>query len=130
VPKLLVHESRRLLLPLATAVDAVLELDREHGGTLGLGKITAVSVQADADAVLVLSVERAGSLAVQRAFTKAALAAAFIHYCWKSRIPLPRHGTKRIEVVPEGFAIIIEGTVHLTRRHGPLPQSAAPLQPA
>jgi len=41
-----------------------------------------------------------------------------IHYCWKTRVPLPRNWSKSIEIVPEGFALALQGTVEIQRRHG------------
>jgi hypothetical protein len=123
--KLPIHETRRLVLPLETAVDAVLELDREYGGTLAHGTIVKAYVESDAAPGLMLEVRTAADLGVERRrFTLPAIAAAFINYCWKARIPIPRSGTKRIEVVPEGFAITIECHTEVVRRHGEVPKAA------
>jgi hypothetical protein len=121
--KVPVHELRKLVLPLETAVDAVLELDSEQGGSLAFGAILEAKIESGPEAGLALVVQRRGSESTeQRKFTLAILAAAFIRYCWKCRIPLPRAGSKRIEIAPEGFVFTIEGTVEVIRRHGPLPQ--------
>jgi hypothetical protein len=122
MPKVQVHELRRLLLPVETAVDAVIELDREHGGMLSRSALLEVQVDTGAEPGLVIVFQPAGSEErVRRRFSQAAIAAAIINYCWKARIPLPRNGTKRIDVVPDGFAMTIEATVELLRKHGPLP---------
>lgn len=124
MPKVQVQELRRLLLPVETTVDAVLELDREHGGLLARSALLEVQVDTGAEPGLVIVFQRPGTEErVRRRFSLAAIAAAIINYCWKSRIPLPRTGTKRIDIVPEGFAMTIEATVELLRRHGPLPPS-------
>lgn len=121
--KLPVHELRKLVLPIETAVDAVLELDSEQGGGLAFGTLLAAQVESEPEPGLVIMVRPRGSEATERRkFTLPVLAAAFIRYCWKCRIPLPRHGTKRIEIAPEGFAFTIEGTTEVVRRHSPLPQ--------
>jgi hypothetical protein len=121
--KVPVHELRKLILPLETAVDAVLELDTEQGGSLAFGAILAAKIESEPEPGLAIVVQRRGSESTeQRKFTLPILAAAFIRYCWKCRIPLPRHGSKRIEIAPEGFVFTIEGTVEVIRRHGPLPQ--------
>jgi hypothetical protein len=120
--KLQVHELRRLVLPVDTAVDAVIDLDREHGGVLSRSKVLEVQVNSGGEPGLVIVYERHGTTErVRRQFSLAAIAAAIINYCWKARIPLPRNGTKRIDIVPEGFAMTIEATVELLRKHGPLP---------
>jgi hypothetical protein len=124
--KVPVHELRKLILPLETAVDAVLELDSEQGGALAFGVIVEAQIESEPEPGLALAVQRRGSEAVERRkFTLPVLAAAFIRYCWKCRIPLPRHGSKRIEIAPEGFVFTIEGSVEVIRRHGPLPQGQA-----
>jgi hypothetical protein len=121
--KLPVHEVRKLVLPIETAVDAVLELDSEQGGGLAFGTLLGAQIESEPEPGLAIMVRPRGSEATeQRKFTFAVLAAAFIRYCWKCRIPLPRHGTKRIEIAPEGFVFTIEGTTEVVRRHNPLPQ--------
>jgi len=123
--KVCIYEIRKLVLPLETAVDAILELDREHGGLLARATLIEARIERGSEAGITLVVRRAGSPANERRkFTLAAIAAAFINYCWKSRIPLPRNGTKRIDVVPEGFAITIEGSVEIIRRHSAVPETA------
>ena len=53
-----IHESRRLVVPLETAVDAVLQLDWEHGGRLADFDLTEVRVEAGDSPGLVLYVQR------------------------------------------------------------------------
>ena len=120
--KVSIHEVRRLVLPIETVVDAVLLFDRERAGALAHAAVVEAKVASGDDAGLVLSVRIAGSEAIeQRKFALPALAAAIIHYCWIARIPLPRQGAKKLEVVPEGFAFTIESTLQLPRRHDPAP---------
>jgi hypothetical protein len=119
VPKLLIFETRRLVLPLETVVDAVLELDRERGGRLALSSITDARIEAGENPALVLEALHPDALAPEpRRYSLPAIAAAVIHYCWKTRVPLPRNWSKSIEIVPEGFALALQGTVEIQRRHG------------
>ena len=60
--------------------------------------------------------------AIQKHYTLPAVAAAAIHYCFRARIPLPRQGTKSIEVVAEGFQLTIQHTTEVLRLHGELPE--------
>jgi hypothetical protein len=129
--KLQVHEVRKLMLPIETAVDAVLELDCEQGGLLAFGTIVAAQIESEPEPGLLVVVQRRGTETTERRkFEFPILAAAFIRYCWKCRIPLPRQGAKRIEIGPEGFIFTIEGTVEVVRRHGAVPQRAAVPAPA
>lgn len=136
--KVSIHEARRLVLPLETVVDAVLQLDRDRAGALSLGTILEALVESEPDPGLLLAVRLQGSEAVERRkFALPMIAAAIINYCWQSRIPLPRQGTKTLAVVPEGFAFTIETTLQVPRRHGALPvqptrktaETALPEQP-
>ena len=118
VPKLLIFETRRLVLPLETVVDAVLELDRERGGRLALSSIRDARIEAGEDPALVLEALHPDALSPERRrYSLPAIAAAVIHYCWKSKVPLPRNWSKSIEIVPEGFALALQGTVEIPRRH-------------
>ena len=92
-------------------VDAVLELDRSHGGTLAIGKLMEARVETGAQPGLTLVVMQgsgSAAAAVQKHYTLPAVAAAVIHYCFRARIPLPRQATKSMEVVPEGFQLTIQ----------------------
>jgi len=118
VPKVLIYETRRLVLPLETVVDAILELDRERGGRLSLAAITDARIEAGESPGLVLELQHPDTVSPEpRRYSLPAIAAAVIHYCWKTKIPLPRNWTKSIEVVPEGFALALQGTVEIQRRH-------------
>lgn len=120
--KVSIHEVRRLVLPVETVVDAVLQFDRDRAGVLSHGTILEAKVGAGAEEGLVLSVRFSGSNAIeQRTFALPAIAAAIINYCWNVRIPLPRHGTKTLTIVPEGFAFTVESTLQLARLHSPMP---------
>ena len=119
MPKLLIFETRRLVLPLETVVDAILELDRERGGRLSLSSVRDARIEAGENPALILETLHKDALSAERhRYSLPAIAAAVIHYCWKSKVPLPRNWTKTIEIVPEGFALSLQGTVKVQRRHG------------
>ena len=123
--KVRIQEFRKLLLPIETVVDAVLELDRSHGGTLAIGKLMEARVETGRPAGLTLVVMQgsgSAAAAVQKHYTLPAVAAAVIHYCFRARIPLPRQATKSMEVVPEGFQLTIQTVTEVLRLHGELPQ--------
>lgn len=111
-----IHETRRLTLPIETAVEAVLQLDRDSGGMLWQGTVLDASVTAEPTPGLCLVVRTRKADAIeQRTYTLAAIAAATINYCRLARIPLPRGGKKTLMVVPEGFAFCVETTVNMPR---------------
>ncbi|HEY4211743.1 MAG TPA: hypothetical protein VGM84_09705 [Steroidobacteraceae bacterium] len=124
---LTISESRRLVIPLETAVDAVLQLDWEHGGRLADLTLTEVRVEAGDPPALLLSVQRPDVPSPEiRKFSLPAVAAAIISLCRKNKIPLPHSWPKKLEIVPEGFALSLEGTVQFLRHHGPLPARPRP----
>lgn len=128
--KVSIHEVRRLVLPLETVVDAVQQLDRDRAGALSVGTIIEAQMESEPEPGLVLWVRSPGSGAVEsRKLALPMIAAAIINYCWQSRIPLPRQGTKTLEIVPEGFAFTIETTLQVPRRHDALPVRP-PVRPA
>ena len=123
--KVRVQELRKLTLPIETVVDAVLELDRSHGGTLAIGKLKEARIETGAAPGLTLVVIQGSggaAAAVQKHYTLPAVAAAAIHYCFRARIPLPRQATKSIEIVGEAFQLTIQTTTEVLRLHGELPQ--------
>lgn len=119
--KVSIHETRRLVLPLDTVIDAVLQLDRDRSGELGRATLLAANVERGDEDGLVLSVRFPDDQVEHRRFTLPVIAAAIINYCYQSRIPLPRQGAKKLEIVPEGFAFTVESALQLPRRHSPLP---------
>jgi CO/xanthine dehydrogenase FAD-binding subunit len=123
--KVRVQEVRKLMLPIETVVDAVLELDRSHGGTLAIGKLMEARVETGAEPGLTLVVIQGSgnaAAAVQKHYTLPGVAAAVIHYCFRARIPLPRASTKSIEIVADGFQLTIHTVTEVLRLHGELPQ--------
>jgi hypothetical protein len=118
--KVRIQEVRKLLLPVETVVDAILELDRSHGGTLASAKLLEVRVETGADpglSLVLLQGSGNDAAAVEKHFTLPAVAAAAIHYCFRARIPLPRQGIKSIEVMPEGYQLTIQTVTEVPRLH-------------
>jgi hypothetical protein len=123
--KVRIQEIRKLPFPIETVVDAVLELDRSHGGKLAIGKLMEARVETGAESGLTLVVTQgSGSAAAtaQKHYTLAAIAAALIYYCSRARIPLPRQSTKSIEVGTEGFQLTINVVTEVLRLHGEVPE--------
>jgi hypothetical protein len=113
-----IYETRRLVLPIETVVEAVLQFDRDSGGTLFQGTILDATIETEPSPRLLLEVRRRSSQTIEhRMFTLPAIAAAIINQCRQARIPLPRNGKKLLEVVPEGFAFCIQTTINMPRWH-------------
>lgn len=113
-----VQETRRLILPLEAVVEAVLHFDRDSGGKLFHGTIVEATIEATPALSLALTMQPSKSKDLEyRKFNLAAIAAAIIHYCRQSKIPLPRGGQKTLEVVPEGLAFCIHTTSKMTTWH-------------
>ncbi len=120
--RLNLQDLRRLVFPVPALLDAVLTFDREHNGWLWLA--TAPSLTIEAGGALKIEATRAGATAAETASRQPAwVAAALLQYCFKRRIPIPRHCSKTIEVLPDGIALLIEMSLSLP----PLELSAAAL---
>lgn len=113
-----VQETRRLILPLEAVVEAVLHFDRDSGGKLFHGTIVEATLESTPALTLSLTMQPSKSHELEhRRFNLAAIAAAIIHYCRQSKIPLPRGGQKTLEAVPEGLAFCIHTTSKMTTWH-------------
>jgi hypothetical protein len=115
--KVPIYESRRLLLPIETALDAAIEFDRQQGGSLWQNDVTETRLVSGRDPMLVVTTQAPGQAPERRQFDLPTLAAAIIHYCVRARIPLPRQGRKSIEISQEGVTFSLDTTVKLDRRH-------------
>lgn len=123
--KVRIQEVRKLLLPTDTVVDAILELDRSHGGALAKAELLEVRIESGGDPGLSLVLMQGSGKAavtVEKHFTLPAIAAAAIHYCFRARIPLPRQGTKSIEVMPDGYQLTISTVSEVLRLHDEIPK--------
>jgi hypothetical protein len=109
-----IKESRQLVLPLQTVLDAVVYFDRRAHGTLSRGEVVQAefvrgsSLDAGLDVAVLTPDER---IIEWRHFTIVELAAAIIHFCRSKRIPLPYAGTKSLAITEQGAAFTIETTV-------------------
>jgi hypothetical protein len=116
---LLMHDSRRLVLPLDTTVDALIEFDRAH--KRWPERVTLDSARLGPSGVVV-SVRQSGQGApIERIYSLAIVAAAIIHYCAKMRVPVPKNASKSVSVSQDGITMVLEGTLFLQRQHDALP---------
>jgi hypothetical protein len=114
-----IQETRRLLLPLETVLEALVHFDRRSSGPLSRGDVLQADFVTDTvngDAVEV-AVRMANSHDIEwLRFDCDAVAAAIISYCRAKRIPLPLSGVKSIELAKDGVTFSIENQVNIAQR--------------
>jgi hypothetical protein len=122
-----IHEFRRLLLPIDTVVDALIELDIKHSrwpAGAQLVEVVVIDGEDESARSVVLSMRVPGQAeSTQRKYPLPVIAAAIVNYCLKMRVPMPRNSTKTIQILPEGIALQLENTLILDRRHAEPPAS-------
>ena len=114
-----IKESRRLLLPLETVLEALVHFDRRSNGPLSRGEVLQadfVKDQVNGDAIEV-AVRMPGGRDIEwKPFNFVAIAAAIISYCRVKRIPLPMSGVKSIALTQDGVSFSIENQVNIAQR--------------
>ena len=114
-----IKESRQLLLPLATVLEALVHFDRRSNGPLLRGEVLQadfVKDQVNGDAIEV-AVRMPGGRDIEwKPFNFVAIAAAIISYCRVKRIPLPMSGVKSIALTQDGVSFSIENQVNIAQR--------------
>ena len=109
-----IRESRQLVLPLQTVLDAVVHFDRRAHGSLSRGEVVQAEFVkgASLDSGLDVAVMTPDDRIIEwRHFSIVELAAAIISFCRSKRIPLPYAGTKSLSITEQGAAFTIETTV-------------------
>ncbi len=109
-----IKESRQLVLPLQTVLDAVVHFDRRSHGTLSRGEVVQAEFVkgASLDSGLDVAVLTPDDRVIEwRHFSIVELAAAIINFCRSKRIPLPYAGKKSLSITEHGAAFTIETTV-------------------
>jgi hypothetical protein len=118
VASLTIQESRKLVMPLDTVIEALLHFDGKSHGPLSRGDVLQAElvrgVQNDGIDIAVRT--GAQHIVEWHHFNFATIAAAIISYCRSKRIPLPYSGVKSLELTREGVAFHIENTVSIARR--------------
>jgi hypothetical protein len=116
-----IRETRQLVLPLQTVLDAVVQFDRRSHGSLSRGEVVeAQFVPEGREKGLDVAVLMPDDEVIEwRHFGLEELAAAIISFCRTKRIPLPYAGAKSLAITTQGAAFSIENTVNV----GPPPAS-------
>jgi hypothetical protein len=116
---LTIRESRQLVLPLQTVVDAVLQLERRDNGPLANTEfVQAEFVRGNPrDEGLDIAVRSPDHNFIEwRHFDLEALARAIIAFFRAQRIPLPFGGSKTLSIGADGVSFSIENTVDVKPR--------------
>ena len=114
-----IKETRRLILPLETVLEALVHFDRRSNGPLSRGDVMQADFVTDPlnrDAIEV-AVRMPGTHDIEWCrFDFTNIAAAIISYCRAKKIPLPLSGVKSIAVTKEGISFSIENQVNIAQR--------------
>ena len=116
---LTIKESRKLVLPLDTVLEALLHFDSRSHGPLSRGEVLQAEFVRDAEHGdgFDVAVRSAPTHIVDwHHFNFSTIAAAIISYCRAKRIPLPYAGVKSLELTRDGVTFHIENTVSLARK--------------
>ncbi|HYJ40257.1 MAG TPA: hypothetical protein VEW08_05665 [Steroidobacteraceae bacterium] len=114
-----IKESRRLLLPLETVLEALVHFDRRSNGPLSRGDVLQADFVSDREGgdAIEVAVRMPGTSDIEwRRFDFGAIAAAIISFCHAKRIPLPLSGVKSIALTQEGISFSIENQVNIAQR--------------
>lgn len=115
-----IKETRHLLLPLQTVLEAVVQYDRRnHGSLLGGEAMQAEFVQGTPrEQGLSVAVRQADAEAIEwKHLDVHDLSRAIINYCRTRRIPLPYAAEKTVSITEQGAALAIENTLSLARKN-------------
>ena len=113
-----IKETRRLLLPLETVLEALVHFDRRSNGVLSQGEVLQVDCvtdKANGDGIEV-ALRKPGGEIEWKHLGVADISAAIISYCRGKRIPLPYAGAKSISVARDGVTFSIENQVDIAQR--------------
>jgi hypothetical protein len=119
VSALTIKESRKLVLPLDTVIEALLHFDGKSHGPLSRGDVLQAEMVRDdvnGDGIDIAVRTGVDQIVDWHRFNSSSIAAAIISYCRSKRIPLPYSGAKSLELTRDGIAFHIENTVSINRK--------------
>ena len=113
-----ISETRNLVLPLDTVLEALVHFDRKGTGILLHGEVLQARIMSGSkrgDGIDV-ALRNADSRIIEwHRFNFSTIAAAIISFCRARRIPLPYAGVKSLTLDKEGITFRIENRVSLGR---------------
>ena len=113
-----ISETRNLLLPLDTVLEALVHFDRKGDGVLTHGEVLQaklVSGSKRGDGIDVALRNFESRVIEWHRFDFSTITAAIISFCRAKRIPLPYAGVKSLSLNKEGITFRIENLVSLSR---------------
>ncbi len=125
-----IRETRQIMLPLQTVLDAVLQFDAHREGTLSRSPVVQAEFVTDTkDLGMHVAVLNPEDQAIEwRTFSLDELACAIIAFCRSKRIPLPFAGAKSLMITKEGASFQIENEVQVGRQPPGADLSGRPLR--
>lgn len=113
-----ISETRNLVLPLETVLEALVHFDRKGDGQLLHGEVLQAKILSGSkrgDGIDVALRNSASRVIEWHRFDFSTIAAAIISFCRAKRIPLPYSGVKSLSLNQEGITFRIENLVSLSR---------------
>jgi hypothetical protein len=114
-----ISETRNLVLPLDTVLEALVQFDRKGSGLLLHGEVLQARIMSGSkrgDGIDVALRNPDSRIIEWHRFNFAAIAAAIISFCRAKRIPLPYAGVKSLTLDKEGVTFRIENRVSVAKR--------------
>ena len=116
-----ISETRNLVLPLDTVLEALVQFDRRGLGLLLHGEVLQARIMSGSkrgDGIDVALRNPDSRIIEWHRFNFAAIAAAIISFCRAKRIPLPYAGVKSLTLDKEGITFRIENLVSVAKHAG------------
>jgi hypothetical protein len=113
-----ISETRNLVLPLETVLEALVHFDRKGDGVLMHGEVLQAQIVTGSkrgDGIDVALRNFENRIVEWHRFDFSKITAAIISFCRARRIPLPYAGVKSLSLSKEGITFRIENRVNLTR---------------
>ena len=113
-----ISETRNLVLPLDTVLEALVHFDRNGSGLLIHGEVLQARIMSGSkrgDGIDVALRNPDSRIIEWHRFNFSTIAAAIISFCRAKQIPLPYAGVKSLTLDREGITFRIENRVSLSR---------------
>jgi hypothetical protein len=119
MPAVTISETRNLVLPLDTVLEALVHFDRMGTGVLTHGEVLQARLMSGSkrgDGIDVALRNTETRVVEWHRFDFSSITAAIISFCRAKHIPLPFSGVKSLTLTNEGITFRIENRVSLAKR--------------